>query len=124
MSISVLLADDSPLVRKAIVSILKVDPEIHVFAEASNFKQTIQLARTFLPEVIVMDVYMGRGNNPTLLEIKLSLADSKVLAISFSNDDETKALADNYGAVKWLDKTKLADELIPAIKRCVKDSDT
>jgi chemotaxis response regulator CheB len=93
MPISVLLADDSPLVRKAIVSIPKVDPEIHVFAEASNFRQTIQLTRRFFPEVIVMDVYMGRGNGPTLLEIKLSLADSKILAISFSNDDETKALA-------------------------------
>jgi chemotaxis response regulator CheB len=120
MPISVLLADDSPLVRKAIVTPLNTDPEIHVFAEASNFRQTIQLARTFFPEVIVMDVYMDRGNDPTLLEIKLSLADSKVLAISFSNDDETKALADSYGAVEWLDKTKLTDELIPAIKRCVK----
>jgi DNA-binding NarL/FixJ family response regulator len=119
MPISVLLADDSPLVRKAILSILKVDPEIHVFAEASNFRQTIHLARTFFPDVIVMDVYMGRGNDPTLLEIKLSLADSKIIAMSFSDDDETKALAVSYGALELLDKTKLADELIPAIKRCV-----
>jgi DNA-binding response OmpR family regulator len=94
-----------------------------VFAKASNFRQTIQLARTFFPEIIILDVYMGRGTDPTLSEIKLSLADSKIIAMSFSNDDETKALADSYGAVDWLDKTKLVDELIPAIKRCVKDSD-
>jgi DNA-binding NarL/FixJ family response regulator len=121
MPISVLLADDSPLVRKAIVSILKVDPEIHVFAEASNFRQTIQLTRTFFPKVIILDVYMECGNDPTLSEIKLSLADSKIIAMSFSTDEETKAIAQSYGAAEWLDKTKLADELIPAIKRCMKD---
>jgi DNA-binding NarL/FixJ family response regulator len=120
MSISVLLADDSPLIRKAIVSILKVDSEIHVFAEAADFQQTIQLARMFHPEVIVLDVYMGRGNNVTPSEIKLSLGDSKILAMSFSDDEETKAIARSFGAVEWLDKTKLADELISAIKRHVK----
>jgi hypothetical protein len=49
------------------------------------------------------------------------LADSKVLAISFLTNDETKAIADSYGAVAFLDKTKLAEELIPAIKQCVKN---
>jgi hypothetical protein len=68
-----------------------------------------------------MDVYMGRGNGPTLSEIKFSLADSKIFGNSFSDDDETKALANSYGVVEWLDKTKPADELIPAIKRWVKE---
>jgi len=36
----------------------------------------------------------------------------KLLAISFANDDETKALADTIGAAKLLDKMELANELI------------
>ncbi len=39
----------------------------------------------------------------------------KLLAISFANDDEAKELAQRIGAMKLLDKMKLADELIPAI---------
>lgn len=120
MPISVLVADDSPLIRKVIAGILEVDPEINVAAQAANFYQTMLLASTLRPEVIVMDVYMGRGNNVTPGEMKAGLADSIVLAISFSYDDETKALAERYGAVTLLDKTKLTEELIPAIKRCVK----
>ena len=118
--ITVLLADDSPFMRKAIANLLKDDKEIHLLAEAGGFKEAIQMASSFYPHVIIMDVYMGRGNSVTPSEIKAGLADSKILAISFSDDDETKALAHSFGAVEWLDKAKLADELIPAIKRCVK----
>jgi DNA-binding NarL/FixJ family response regulator len=121
MPISVLLADDSPFTRKAIASLLHLDSEIRVLADAADFRQTMLLASTLSPQVIVLDVYMGHENNETPSQIKSALADSKVLAISFSYDDETKALARSFGAVELLDKTKLADELIPAIKRCVKD---
>jgi hypothetical protein len=44
---------------------------------------------------------------------------SRVIAISIWTDEETKALADSYGAVALLDKTKLASDLIPAIRRVV-----
>jgi len=40
---------------------------------------------------------------------------SRVLAISVWDDEETKTLADNYGAVKLLDKINLGTQLIPSI---------
>jgi hypothetical protein len=40
---------------------------------------------------------------------------TKLLAISFVNDDEAKALAENIGAAKFLNKTNLSEESIPAI---------
>jgi DNA-binding NarL/FixJ family response regulator len=85
--------------------------------EASSFRQTIELAKGFNPQVVVLDVYMGRGSDPTPAEIRSSLTRCKLLAISFSNDDETKALAYSFGAIELLDKTTLADHLLPAIKR-------
>ena len=121
MTITVLLADDREIVRKAIISLLKGDPEIKVLAEATSLSQTMLLASTLHPQVIVLDLYMGDENDMTPWQIKSSFAGSQVLAISFSNDDVIKALADSYGAVAVLDKTKLADELIPAIKRCAKE---
>jgi DNA-binding NarL/FixJ family response regulator len=117
MTISVLLADDSGIMRKGIADLLKDDPEIQIVAEASSFSQTMLLANTLHPQVIVMDLHMGDENDVTPSQIKSSLDGSRVLAISFWNDSETKTLADSYGAVAWLDKTKLALELIPAIKQ-------
>lgn len=45
-----------------------------------------------------------------------------LLAVSFSNDDEARALAESYGAVGLLDKMKLYSELLPAISRCLENS--
>lgn len=121
MTISVLLADDSGIMRKAIADLLHDDPEIHVCAETASFNETILRASTLHPHVILLDVYMGHEDDVTPSQIKSSLADSKVLAISFSCEGESKTLADSYGAVLLLDKTKLVQDLIPAIKRCVND---
>jgi DNA-binding NarL/FixJ family response regulator len=120
MTISVLLADDHEIVRKAIMSLLKGDPEIHVLAEATSFSQTMQLTRNLQPQVVIMDLHMGDEHNFTPSEVKSSLIGSSLLAISLWNDDQTKALAEAFEAVVFLDKTNLAAELIPAIKRCVK----
>jgi DNA-binding NarL/FixJ family response regulator len=121
MTISVLLADDSELVRKAIMHLLEGDPEIQVLAEAESFSQTIQLSGHLHPHIVLLDLHMGDETGVTPSAIKSSFASSQLLAISFWNDDETRALADSYGAVALLDKTKLAFELIPAIKRYVKE---
>jgi hypothetical protein len=43
-----------------------------------------------------------------------------VLAISFSVDDDTKALAKQIGAAKLLDKMSLTTELIPTILELTK----
>jgi DNA-binding NarL/FixJ family response regulator len=44
MSIAVLLADDTEVIRKAIRSLLKQDPQIRVVGETTNYAHTIELA--------------------------------------------------------------------------------
>jgi DNA-binding NarL/FixJ family response regulator len=116
MTISVLLADDSEIIRKVIVDLLKSDPEIEVVAESVGFAQTIQLAAKLHPQVIVLDLHMGDEHTVTPAQLRSGLISSRLLAISIWNDDETKALAEAIGAVTLLDKTKLTAELIPAIR--------
>jgi DNA-binding NarL/FixJ family response regulator len=118
MTISVLLADDSEIMRKVIVDLLKSDPEIEVVAESVGFSQTIQLAAKLRPQVIVLDVHMSDERTVTRAQVKSGLIGSRLLAISVWHDDETKCLAETLGAATLLDKTKLTAELIPAIKDC------
>jgi hypothetical protein len=49
-------------------------------------------------------------------QVKSGLIGSQLLAISIWKDGETKALAEAMGAVKLLDKSNLATQLIPAIR--------
>jgi two-component system response regulator DesR len=117
MTIKVLLADDSELVRRAIADLLKIDPEIELIAECASFAQTMEIAAKLHPHVIVLDVHMRDERAATPAQIKSSLNGSRLLAISIWKDEETRVLAESIGAVALLDKTKLAYELIPAIRQ-------
>ena len=117
MSIKVLLADDTEIVRRAIRGLLKEEPKIEIVGEAVNFAQTIQLIENLRPDVIIMDLHMPDGQVVTQQQVKSCLTPSvsRLLAISIWNDAETKALAASFGAVQLLDKARLGTDLIPAI---------
>jgi DNA-binding NarL/FixJ family response regulator len=123
MFTTVLLADDSEIMRKAILDLLRADPDIQVLAQVASFDQTMKLATKLHPQVIVLDLHMGDERKVTRSELKSCLNGSRLLAMSIWTDEETKSLAEGIGAVVLLDKTKLADELIPAIKYNVTDQD-
>jgi two-component system chemotaxis response regulator CheB len=121
MSITVLVADDTELMREAIRNLLTQDPQIRVVGETVSYKDTIQVAGELKPQVIVMDMHMPDGTTVTPQQIKslLHLSSSRLVAISVWNDGDTKALADSFGAVRLLDKLSLHDELIQTIKQCI-----
>jgi DNA-binding NarL/FixJ family response regulator len=114
--IKVLLADDSDVARRAIRRLLEENPMIELVGEAVSFAQTIQMTNDLKPQVVLMDVHMKDQATFTVDDIKTQL-DGLIVAMSLANDGETKALADSLGAVTLLDKTELADELIPTIEK-------
>jgi len=109
MCVRVLLADHTEVMRKAIRGLLSECEDISLVGEASTFAETVQKAKELLPDEIVLDLRMTEGENLCLL------AGTKLLAMSIANDDEAKALAEDIGAAKFLDKLNLSQELIPAI---------
>ncbi len=58
MSKSVLIVDDSFVIRKGLRSILANDTDVTVCGEATNGKEAIERARELNPDVIVLDVSM------------------------------------------------------------------
>ena len=118
MPITVLLADDKEVVLSSIRLLLGSDPEIRIVGEAASFRQTIQSATDLKPQIIVMDVHMPDDSSVSPQEIKsqLDTLGSRLIAMSFWNDEDTQALAESLGAVTLLDKMRLVTELIPAIK--------
>jgi DNA-binding NarL/FixJ family response regulator len=118
VSIKVLLADDSQAIRSAIRKTLEEEPRIEIVAEASTFAETIQKIADFKPAVLLLDLHLPEKREFTPELVKAQLHTVCTLAVSLSNDDEAKALAESYGAVSLLDKMNLYSEVIPAIMGC------
>ncbi|MGB7496414.1 MAG: response regulator transcription factor [Candidatus Acidiferrum sp.] len=117
MPIKVLLADDSDIIRRAIRQLFEQHSEIELVGEATDFPQTVQMANDLKPQVVVMDLHMGDKDRLTDLMSHLKACTSRIVAISFWNDEKTRELAESFGAVTLLDKMNLSDELIPTIEK-------
>ena len=124
MPIKVLVADDSHVMRSAIRRILEEERGIEVVAEAATFAKTIQMIGDLKPDVLLLDLHMAEKRAFTPELVKSQLGCVCTLAMSFSNDDEARQLAESYGAVALLDKMKLVTEMIPAIMGCQSERST
>jgi two-component system, chemotaxis family, protein-glutamate methylesterase/glutaminase len=58
--INVLVVDDSPTVREALVVMLQTAPDFHVVGQARDGQEAAQLAARLRPDVITMDIRMPR----------------------------------------------------------------
>ena len=117
MAITVLLADDSEIMRRSIRRLLGEYPEIVVIAETTSFPETVQMAVEHKPDVILLDLHMPNPSNIEMEQIRAACSSSCVLAISIFNDEETKAIGSDLGASCLLDKAELGLKLIPAIRK-------
>ncbi len=112
----VLIADDSHLFGDTLESILEADDRIELVGRALDGAQAVTLARELDPDVVIIDV--GRPGIGGLEAIAAMLADDagrRVLVLTTSDDPADRAKARDAGAVGYLTKERIADELVPAV---------
>jgi DNA-binding NarL/FixJ family response regulator len=116
---SVLVVDDAEVIRRTVTNFLKAEPGIKVLGEASNFQEALSLATALKPDVVLLDIHMPDESEfkPEFVKSQFVHSGARVLAMSLPNpnDDASTVLAESFGAAALLDKTKLCDELVPAI---------
>jgi len=120
LPITVLLADDSEIMREAIKKLLVDEPRIRIVGEASSFASAMQSIADAKPDILLLDLHLPQKRELPAPIVRSQLHCVKyTLAISFANDEEAKALAASYGAAALLDKMSLYTELLPTIMQLV-----
>lgn len=80
--IRVLVADDSPTLRAALVSLLSEDPALQIVGQAADGVEAVQKARALRPDVITMDVNMPRLDGLGATAAIMSESPARVLMIT------------------------------------------
>ncbi len=113
----VLLADDHALVRAGIRSLLEKMPGVEVVGEASNGREALQLIRSELPNLVLMDIAMpDLGGLEALPRIIKDFPSVKVVILSAHANEEYVIRALRYGASGYMLKDAATVELELVIK--------
>jgi len=119
--IRVLIADDHEISRIGIRRLLSSSPDIEIVAEAVNGIQTLDLARTLNPDVVLMDVNMPKMSGiDAASRSKSELPAVRIIMLSAADEQETIERALYAGADGYLTKEVGSVELCDAIRNVTK----
>lgn len=115
-NVRVLIVDDHHMFLRGIRSIIMDDETIEIVGEAHNGKEAYVKAKETKPDVILMDVNMPVCDGIEALRlIKADIPETNVLMLTVNEKDENLFEALKLGAVGYLLKNVLANELITFI---------
>jgi len=117
VSVSVLLADDQPLLRRGFRMILEAEDDLTVVGEAGNGEEAVELAQRHTPDVALMDIRMpGTDGIEATQRITAAGPLPKVLVLTTFDLDEYAFGALRAGASGFLLKDVRPGELVAAIR--------
>lgn len=119
MTISVLIADDQPLMRAALRICLDAEPDMEVVGEASDGRHAVALAQRLTPDVVLLDIRMPYLDGVEATRRIVGSSDGKpvrVLIITTFDLDEYIVEALRSGASGFLLKDTTAEELAHAVR--------
>jgi DNA-binding NarL/FixJ family response regulator len=113
----VMVVDDHPLVRVGMATVVNQQPDMAIAAEADSAPRALELYRQHRPDVVLMDLRL-RGDSGARLTtaIRAEFPEARVLMISNYEGDEDIHQALNAGAMGYLFKSVVEDELVDAIR--------
>ncbi|GLW96607.1 response regulator transcription factor [Microtetraspora sp. NBRC 16547] len=115
--IRVVLADDEPMIRVGVRSILTTDPEIEVVAEAADGREAVELVRAHRPDIAMLDIRMPRLDGlSAVAELRAAVPDVAIIVLTTFDEDEYVSRALAEGAAGFLLKAADPRELIIGVR--------
>jgi DNA-binding NarL/FixJ family response regulator len=122
--ISVLIADDHPVVRQGLQVLLSVQDDIEVVGEAADGRQAVTMTAELDPDVILLDLKLPDMDGIAVLrELRDAGLRTRALVLTSAADRELVPMAVHAGAAGFLYKDIDPDALVRAL-RSVHDGHT
>jgi two-component system, NarL family, response regulator NreC len=118
MTVTVLLADDHPIIRQGLLRLLEAEPDIKVVGEASDGLQAVQLAEKWKPKVLVIDMMMpGLNGLEVLRQVKKRSPSTLNIVLSMQSADAYVVEALKCGASGYILKDSGPGEVLIAVRQ-------
>jgi DNA-binding NarL/FixJ family response regulator len=115
--IQILVADDHYVVRMGLITMVNLEPDMEVVAEATDGNQATALFKKCHPDLVLLDVRMPIKNGiEAATEIRRHNNAARILMLTALDGDEDIHKAIEAGAAGYVLKDSTEEELLPAIR--------
>jgi DNA-binding NarL/FixJ family response regulator len=115
--IKILIADDHYIVRMGLISMVNLEPDMEVVAEATDGNQATVLFKKWNPDLALLDVRMPIKNGiEAAIEIRRHNNAARILMLTGHDGDEDIHKAMEAGASGYVLKDSTDEKLLPAIR--------
>ena len=117
-NLKIMIVDDHYLVRMGLASIISLETDMMVCAEAATGEQALSLFRTHNPDVTLLDQRLpGMSGSETTQKIRAEFPGARILVLSTYACDEEIYKALQFGAMGYLSKSVQREDLTQAIRK-------
>lgn len=114
--IRVLIADDHPIIRDSLRTLIATEPDLELVGEAVNGDDAVKKAMVLKPDVILIDLVMPvKDGLQAIEEIKRSQPEVSILVLTSFSDEDKVFPAIRAGALGYLLKDSSPSVLLTAI---------
>jgi DNA-binding NarL/FixJ family response regulator len=119
-TMSVLIADDHPLMLAGIRRTLEHTDDIDVVGEAQSGSQMLQMIERRAPDVVLMDMHMpDMVGMESIEEIRAQSPDVKIVVLSASDDRRLINGALEAGASAYVVKSAAASDVVAVLRQVI-----
>ena len=119
--ITVLLVDDHAFIRKSLRNLLETTDDIQVMDTASNGVEAVSRASSHCPDVAVIDISMPLMDGiEAARQIRVHCPLTRVMMLSMFDSPEYVQRALQVGALGYVLKDTMSEDLLPAIRALFK----
>lgn len=116
-NVNILLADDHPIVRQGLRTVLEGEPGFHVIEEVSDGLATLEALERLQPDVLVVDLMMPGLNGLDVVKRAPQLSPrTRVIVLSMHQNEPYVLEALRSGAVAYVLKTTPTSNLLDAVR--------
>lgn len=115
-TIRVLIADDHPIIRDSLRTLIATEPDLELVGEAVNGEEAVKKTDELRPNVILMDLVMPvKDGLQAISEIKSMHPEISILVLTSFSDEDKVFPAIRAGALGYLLKDSSPQQLLKAI---------
>ncbi|HET6570242.1 MAG TPA: response regulator transcription factor [Solirubrobacterales bacterium] len=116
--ISIVLADDHTVVRRALRVLLEEEDGFEVVAEAEDADGAVRYVRGHKPDVLILDLNMpGRPSLEAIPDMRQASPETKIVVLTMQKEPAFARQALQLGVLGYVLKEAADDELVQAVRR-------